>query len=247
MATGQDLFNKGLLCRGQNYILNIPPVPKNDNAYNGPWNCSEFVSWAVYQVSVPGRLYGCDDDNGNPANERAYSGDWKLDAEGRIAGSKIITVTEAGRTPGAAILRVPSIETNGQLIGHVVISDGNGGTMEARGAAYGVNTFQINGNRRWDYGILIPWITYTINPASTFTYIPPQVTVYRLSNPMMVSETVGKIQTALSAKGFSPQGIDNIYGVNTMNAVFAFQAANKLVCDGEVGVETAKALGVVLN
>jgi peptidoglycan hydrolase-like protein with peptidoglycan-binding domain len=55
---------------------------------------------------------------------------------------------------------------------------------------------------------------------------------------------VQKIQRKLKAAGFHPGLIDGIYGMQTIAAVSAFQIANGLVADGEVGSETANALGV---
>jgi len=61
-----------------------------------------------------------------------------------------------------------------------------------------------------------------------------------------VGPKIGQIQKALKAAGFDPHGIDNIFGAETLKAVEAFQQAHDLVVDGEVGNETAKALGINL-
>ena len=63
---------------------------------------------------------------------------------------------------------------------------------------------------------------------------------------MMVAPAVGKIQKALKAAGFDPKGIDNVFGTDTLKAVEAFQQAHDLVVDGEVGNDTAAALGIQL-
>jgi len=63
---------------------------------------------------------------------------------------------------------------------------------------------------------------------------------------MMISPVVGKIQKALTDAGFDTKGIDNVFGQNTLKAVEAFQAAKDLVVDGEVGKDTAAALGITL-
>ena len=49
-------------------------VPKNNANWRGPWDCAEFMSWLVYQEG--GFLYGCIDDGGNPATIEAYTGAW---------------------------------------------------------------------------------------------------------------------------------------------------------------------------
>lgn len=231
--TGKEILNLGNKHVGEPYKLGSQ-VPKNDRAWKGPWDCAEFVSWIIFQIS--GRLYGCNNDLGNPAVADAYTGYWRNDAETR---GKIITAQQATRTPGAAILRVPAVG----LSGHIVISDGKGGTVEARSHIDGVINSVVNG-RRWDFGILVPWIDYSQQPATN--YVLPDYTIYRYTLPKMIGPKVGQIQRALKAAGFDPHGIDNIFGPDTLKAVEAFQQANHLVVDGEVGQQTAKALEIKL-
>jgi peptidoglycan hydrolase-like protein with peptidoglycan-binding domain len=50
----------------------------------------------------------------------------------------------------------------------------------------------------------------------------------------------------LAARGFDPGPIDGDFGYNTEAAVAAFQATKGLVVDGQVGTQTASALGVAL-
>jgi lysozyme family protein len=57
---------------------------------------------------------------------------------------------------------------------------------------------------------------------------------------------VKRIQQALESKGFSPGTIDGEYGPDTEAAVVAFQLSEGLVADGEVGRDTAAALGISL-
>jgi peptidoglycan hydrolase-like protein with peptidoglycan-binding domain len=57
---------------------------------------------------------------------------------------------------------------------------------------------------------------------------------------------VTRIQQALAARGFDPGPIDGAFGYNTEAAVAAFQATKGLVVDGQVGTQTASALGVAL-
>ncbi|MEO9144167.1 MAG: peptidoglycan-binding domain-containing protein [Ginsengibacter sp.] len=231
--TGKEILNLGNKHLGEPYILGSQ-VPKNNKSWKGPWDCAEFLSWIIFQVS--GKLYGCNNDLGNPAVADAYTGYWRNDAE-RIG--KIITVQQATRTPGAAILRVPAVG----LTGHIVISNGKGGTVEAHSHVDGVINSVVNG-RRWDFGILVPWINYSLQP--TINYVPPDYTIYRYTLPKMVGAKIGQIQRALKAAGFDPHGIDNIFGPDTLKAVEAFQQANHLVVDGEVGHNTAKDLGITL-
>lgn len=230
---GIDLINLAKNHLGESYILGAM-APKNDPSWNGPWDCAEFVSWMVYQVS--GRLYGCHNNLGNAATADAYTGYWKNDSE-RLG--TIISVEQAIPTAGAALLRAPAAG----LIGHIVFCDGEGGTVEAHSRKKGVIRSVIQG-RRWDYGVLVPWIEYDLS--AQVEYKGPKHMVYRYTQPRMVGPAVGRIQQALMDAGFDPQGIDNIFGINTLKAVEAFQDAQGLVADGEVGKQTAAALGITL-
>ena len=232
--TGQDMVDLGNLYLGEPYQLNTV-VPKNNANWKGPWNCSEFASWLVYQTTS--RLYGCANDDGNPARVEAYTGYWKADAENK---GRIVPVAEAAQTPGAALLR---LAVPGGLMGHIAISDGKGGTVEAHSATDGVINSVVSG-RRWDFGILIPGLLY--EPLEPVSLAPPPVTLYRYNEPLMYGPIVKSIQKALTSAGFSTNGIDGRYGLDTLNAVLAYQAATGLVVDGEVGVKTAAALGIKL-
>ncbi len=233
MATGKDIYTKALTKEGQAYIEGTL-VPKDDPNWTGPWDCAELCSWAVFQTSAI--LYGSTNDRALPAHADAYSGAWKNDAE--TAGI-IITTDIAASIPGAMVLRAPT----SALGGHIVISDGTGGTIEAKGKLWGVVKDTLQG-RRWDFGILVPGITYAGLPPVTVS--APTATVYRYTDPMMVSAKVGEIQRALTAAGFSTKGVDNIFGANTLNAVMNFQRAKGLLTDGEVGKETAAALNIIV-
>jgi len=231
--TGDDIVILGDKHVGEPYALGAL-VPKDDADYKGPWDCAEFVSWLYYQTF--GILYGCANNHGNPHTADAYSGFWGRDANDL---GHIITIEEAKSTPGAAILRFAG---NGE-VGHIVVSDGNGGTVEAHGKEDGIINSVVDG-RRWDMGILVPGVTYNPNPILPFR--PPSIVIYRLTHPNMVSPDVGKIQAALNRRGFDTDGIDNIYGELTFNAVKQFQYSAGLNPDGEVSALTAAALGVTV-
>lgn len=228
---GEELYKKGLQHLGEKYRLGAL-APKNDAQWKGPWDCAEFASWLVYRVA--GKLYGCYNNLSAPGTADAYTGYWKRDAEKH---GKIITVEAAAKIPGAAILRIPATG----LIGHIAISDGKGGTVEAHSTKTGVIKNVISG-RRWDYGILVPGISYT--KLQSLPVETPDVVIYRYTNPMMVSPRIGTIQRALNKAGFNTYGVDNIFGIDTFSAVVAYQQSKGLLADGEVGRITAKALGI---
>lgn len=224
--TGQQLVDLLQTKVGQKYVFGTL-VPKNISTYNGPWDCAEFVSWGVYQLS--NQLYGCANDNGKPDSADAYSGYWGRDANNL---GNIITINNAARTPGAVLLRLAG---HGQ-VGHVVVSKGNGKTVEAHSTKDGVINNVVEG-RRWDFGVLIPWFTYHLEDPVNVT--PPAVKIYRLTNPYIVDPVIETIQKALGIH------VDGIFGPGTFTAVKSYQAQRGLVADGEVGEKTLKALGLI--
>lgn len=233
MGTGQDLVKLALKHVGEDYVLGAF-VPKNDQTWDGPWDCAEFVSWCVYQTAKV--LYGCSSTT-NPATADAWTGFWARDAEQK---GKKISVAEAARIPGAAVLRVGV----GGKVGHIVFSDGHGGTVEAQSRNTGVVQDTLSG-RRWDMGILVPEITYA-SPSGTVV-VPPPAVILRLTTPRMQGEKIKELQKNLLEQGFDPKGIDGEFGPKTHGAVLAFQQARGLVPDGEVGPKTAQALGMSLT
>lgn len=232
-ATGEQLLQLARQHLGEKYDLSAK-VPKNNANYKGAWTCSEFVSWLVFQVTQT--LYGCDDDKGDPATARAYTGYWHRDAQSK---GQVISVEQAARTPGAAVLRLPQPPA----MGHIVVSDGQGGTVEAHSPIDGVISFMLSA-RRWDLAILVPGIAYSQGPAVTVS--PPSPGIYRLKEPPMTGNKVAEIQEKLKAAGSDPGKPDGEFGPSTHAAVFAFQKSHGLVPDGEVGPQTAAALGIQL-
>ena len=232
MASGRGIYQRGVEHLGERYVHVL--VPKDDGSYHGPWDCSEFVSWCVYQES--GILYGCDNDRGHPVSAKAYTGYWHRDAE--KLGRKISWQDAAGIT-GAVVLRYPPAGG----MGHIVISDGKGGTVEAKGTQYGVVKDRLSG-RRWDTGILISGIEYeSAVPAPIGA--PP--VVYHAGATGMDTRVVEEIQRKLLEAKANPGPIDGIYGTRTAAAVVLFQNDHGLVADGEVGPQTAEKLGIQLS
>jgi hypothetical protein len=230
IMTGQEILKLAKTKIGQKYVLGIV-VPKNKAGYNGAWDCAEFTSYMIYQIS--NKLFGCYNNNGNPASADSYTGYWARDAE---ALGKIIPVDEAASIPGAIVLRAPLR----RKMGHIVVSDGLGGTVEAHSKRKGVTASKLS-FRRWDYGILVPWINY--ERLSRQTIIDADGIVYRYMEPKMVHLKVGQIQKALKLAGYDPLGIDNIFGPNTALAVEAFQQDQGIVPVGKI---TAELLNITL-
>ena len=124
-------------------------------------------------------------------------------------------------------------------IGHAVLCDGEGGTVEAHGHADGVIRGKVD-DRWWDTGVLVPGISYD-ETAKPYPWQPPAV-VYRVGGGDIDAKYVRDIQSALLTLDINPGPISGIYDENTASAVAAFQAQHGLVVDGQVGPQTAKAL-----
>ncbi|MDO7833827.1 peptidoglycan-binding domain-containing protein [Sphingobium sp. HBC34] len=233
MPTGHEMLMLARSRIGQKYVNIL--VPKNNPNWQGPWDCAEFMSWLVYQTG--GFLYGCIDNDGNPATTEAYTGAWQRDSE--KIGHRV-SIAEAIETVGAILLRYPPAPGT---MGHIVVSDGAGGTVEAMGKAHGVCEGKVTG-RVWDTGVLIPGFTYSRNAPVSFT--APHI-LYAIGRPDMKPDIVKAIQKALIAAGFDPGPVDGIYGHNTAAAVAAFQTVKGIIVDGQVGKQTARRLQVKLS
>ncbi|OJW70506.1 peptidoglycan-binding domain-containing protein [Spirosoma sp. 48-14] len=233
MSTGNGMLKLAKRHIGEQY--NHVVVPKNNSNWHGPWDCAEFMSWLVFQDA--GILYGCIDNSGNPAFADAYTGAWQQDSLKR--GIRI-PVEQAAATVGGILLRFPP---NPGAMGHIVLCDGKGGTVEAKGVKFGVVADTVH-NRRWDTGVLIPGIFYDSAVVPLPVKQPSHVYFIGASN--MEPDVVITIQQALFQLGFDPGPIDGIYGDKTAAAVAAFQQVNGLVVDGEVGPQTATELGITL-
>jgi N-acetylmuramoyl-L-alanine amidase len=232
MITGNDFVALAKKHLSEKYVFG-QLVPKNNSNWKGPWDCAEFTSWLIYQLT--NQLYGCYNDKGDPGSADSYTGYWGRDAE--IKGIKI-SINEAAKTSGAFLLRLAA---NGST-GHVVLTDGNYGTIEAYSSKYGIISYTVH-NRRWDFGIILPGIDYTVKQSKTEIQ-PPVKTIYRFTSPMMHGDIVTAIQKAILNAGFNPGSADGWYGLKTYTAVRLYQDNHGLNPDGEVGPITAKYLKI---
>jgi lysozyme family protein/peptidoglycan hydrolase-like protein with peptidoglycan-binding domain len=232
-GTGAGLLRRALQHIGEEYVNT--QIPKDDPNWKGPWDCAEFISWLVYQET--GILYGCVDNNAKPSKADAFTGAWQTDVERR--GIRV-SIDKAAATVGGIVLRYPP--PGG--MGHIAVCDGKGGTVEAKGRKYGVVADTVHG-RGWHTGVLIPGIKY--DSVIDATRVKPPAELYARNIPNMDEAIVIEIQKALASKRFSPGEIDGDFGPDTEAAVVAFQLAEGLVADGQVGGDTAAALGISLK
>ena len=210
---------------GENYILGAR-APMSNGDWLGPWDCAEFVSWCTYQVS--GILFGTRPRN-DPLMADAYTGYW-FDQAMQCGAN--IDWRDAANIPGAAVVRRPA---SGQ-IGHIVMSDGQGGTIEAHSRTRGVVADTLSG-RRWDCGVLVPGIDFFRSDSPVVPEVV-SVTVLRVVLPLMRGRRVRTVQERLASLNYPVGKVDGVYGPQTAFAVRAFQARNGVVVDGEVGATT---------
>lgn len=229
---------------GETYVFGAI-APKNDAGYKGPWDCAEAMSWGMYQLTQ--KLYGCNDNNGNPATADAWTNFLKRDVEN---GTLIkISVDEAKATAGAILLRC----TVGSKIGHTACSKGTGGagsTVEAMSTKMGFAEGLVDG-RRWDYGILIPGVIYhdksgvAVNGVDVVSpYAGPAGKILRLTDPMMKDPLVVTLGNEYKKLGLYTKKVDDVYGEGMFKATCELQRSLGLVVDGEAGAEVFKALGM---
>lgn len=215
---------------GEAYVLGAM-VPKDNAEWRGPWDCAEFASWCVFQVTRT--LFGCKPKR-NPDTADAYSGFWMEDSAKL---GTTIPIAQASATAGAFLVRAPAPNA----VGHVVICAGDGKTVEAHSSKRGVIESVTEG-RRWDLGVLVPGIDVVVSDVAP----PPKRPglVLRVKKPLMTGELVKTVQKRLKQLGFHSGPTDGVYGPQTAAAVQAFQMAKGLLPDAEVGRSTAKALKI---
>jgi peptidoglycan hydrolase-like protein with peptidoglycan-binding domain len=233
MFAGKDVLTVAEPHVGEQYVLGTP-VPKHNPEWKGPWDCSEFASWCVWQAYRI--VYGV-----NPPdirNGKAYSGYWADDAASK---GQVVEIGQAIATPGAILLRKPRRTTSGAVIGHVAISLGDGSTVEAHSSRVGVAIVQNAASRPWSLGILLPGVEYARSAATPYK---EPAHLFQLANPYARGPEIVAIQRALLSHGIHAGGVDGIFGPDTDTAVIAFQTKSGLVVDGVVGKDTAEALGL---
>jgi N-acetylmuramoyl-L-alanine amidase len=148
---GSDILGVARPHIGEEYVLGAVAPLANTN-WSGPWDCAEFVSWCAYQAYRI--IYAVRPPD--PRRGESYSGWWYEDA--RSVG-RAVSVARAIATPGAVLVRKPR-SSGSPRIGHVAISKGDGGTIEAKDRATGVDEVPNAAARLWDIGVLLPGVEY---------------------------------------------------------------------------------------
>lgn len=120
--------------RGDRYVFGAEARFSDPNPK--AFDCSELIEWGLARIGVT-FVDGA-------ANQFRYC----------QSHHTVIPVAQGVVTWGALLFRITPPHN------HVAVSLGNGQTFEARGAAYGVNTFESLG-RKWTAAAVIPGLDYS--------------------------------------------------------------------------------------
>jgi hypothetical protein len=149
-ATGAAILELARQHIGEQYVWGAS-APFENPRYRGPWDCAEFASWVLYQVS--GIVYGCIDNDAAIEKLEPWGNSWYRDALRR---GRLIPIQDAKRIAGAFYVR----RKKGDVPAHVAISDGKGRTVEAMDTAHGVTTGRVE-RRGFNAAVLIPSVSYS--------------------------------------------------------------------------------------
>lgn len=209
----EDILLYAIDQQGDRYVFGAETTPQDHNP--GAFDCSELVQWACGRAGV-----------------KAPDGAANQEAWVQKAGL-LIPVEKALTTRGALMFPFPDVH-------HVVFSLGDGTTIEAKGAKWGVGIFSAKG--RFQRAGLIPGVDYT-TPHPPLAPVKPAVHVPVHAWPGHAVQEGGQdhhsitlVQRALKIK------VDGVYGPKTTAAVKRFQKAHHLPPTGIVDHATWSAL-----
>jgi cell wall-associated NlpC family hydrolase len=136
----QTFLDSALAQRGDRYIFGVQDNLTDPNPTS--FDCSMLTQWAAAQAGVH-------------LERTAWEQYRQLHHDGTA-----VSVQDAIHTPGALLFSFSSdpLGSGRPVHCHVAISLGNGKTIEALGAQYGVNSFDAN-TRRFQYAALVPGIS----------------------------------------------------------------------------------------
>ena len=206
MASLADFAAIALTQQGDRYIFGAEA--EFDDPNPSAFDCSELTQWAAARCGVQ-FVDGAQ-------NQRDM-----CKSKGTL-----IPVDKGIGTRGALLFRIDEGPGND----HVAISLGDGKTIEARGADFGVNVFSASG-RTWTHAGLVPGLKRRGGGG--------QQGIIQNGDR---GEEVRRIQRRLHMHGFDPGPADGVFGDRTEAAVRAFQLVKGLEVDGEVGPKTMRAL-----
>ncbi len=222
MAHAADFVRLCLAQRGDRYVYGAET--RLDDSDPDVFDCSELVQWACARIGVPF-------PDGSQYQEAAC----------RAAGL-LIPVSRAVKTQGALLFR------HRPPAAHVAVSLGNGNTIEARGSAYGVGSWDAIQGRDWTAAGLIPGMVYgppVGAPGLMATDTAGQVAPawpgrYLVRPPSMRGPDVRQWQERMKERGWKIR-VNGIYDEKAEKACRTFQEEKGLLVDGVVGEDTWRA------
>jgi len=152
VAHVNEFVNACLAQKGDRYIFGTEASPLDPNP--DAFDCSELVEWAAARVGVLPKV-----------PDGAYY-QWRHGKNHE----KSISVAEGIRTFGALLFMGDGTGVGRDAITHVAISLGNGTTIEARGAKWGVGVWSAE--RGFDFACLIPGLDYGKNGPTVDPKVP---------------------------------------------------------------------------
>ena len=143
-------------------------------------------------------------------------------------------ISKTALTAGDLVFKMYTSGENKGRKYHVGVYMGDGTVVHAKGRDHGVVREPFAAEKWNCFGRL-----RGLGNAATATYTRA---LKNTGRPYMTGDDVRAAQSALERSGFSPGGIDGVYGPKTETAVKAYQKARKLTVDGIVGPKTWAAL-----
>lgn len=143
MVSAIQLVQLLLSQQGDKYIFGVEVNPSDMDP--SAFDCSELVEWGSNHLGV---------------NPTMPDGSWVQAAHCNRHGT-LISVEKGILTAGALLFVFSGSPFEGDRPdkAHVAVSLGNGMTIEARGAKFGVGVFSVE-NRGWTHAGLIPGVIY---------------------------------------------------------------------------------------
>ena len=219
----QQFLDAALAQTGDSYVFGAEAQP--DDANPTTFDCSELAQWAASRVGVD-----------------LPDGSWHQYLQLKEAGA-IIPVDQAVHTPGALLFtfdREPTADGGRPGQAHVAISLGDGNTIEARGRAYGVGSWEAGD--RFTYAAIIPGLgdaDLDGDPVAAAVVAPPE--------PVVDTDGDGAPDPYEMANGTNPQAADSD-GDGLTDGFEMTHGTNPLAMDSDVdGLSDAFEIQAGLN
>lgn len=229
MTTGAQLVQLANTQAGDRYVFGAEARPSDPNPSR--WDCSELVEWVCARLGV------------RPTCPDGAFNQWR-----HCPG---ISTARAAGIPGALLFMGDGTGSGRNAITHVAFSRGNGTTIEARGAKWGVGSWPISG-RPFRYAGLIPGVDYTVaHPVVPSKPTPglsagalqqvAQGVAWAKTKVLRIGDrgdAVKWLQAGINNVSGRGLNVDGAFGLATLAAVQDLQRWFRLPVDGVVGPVT---------